>query len=144
METAAHRELASLLLAAAMSDQTDPAALPEVGARAFEKLCHELVELVTKVGSRALFARALYLTRPEFPFFAGVRAEPGLDTALEGLHNILLDVEPEQAREGLAALLANLIGLLVTFIGEDLTLGVLAAVWPDVSHNRLSPEEREG
>lgn len=140
METSAHRELASLLLSLEMDDQTDPASLAVAADQAFQKLCLELTELVTRVGSRALFARALYLTGPAFPFIAGVRAGPTLDTALEGLRDNLREVDPEQAREGLVVLLATLIRLLTDFFGEDVTLRLLAQAWPDMRGNQLDAE----
>jgi hypothetical protein len=143
METSAKRDLGRLLLTAATGDQTDPATLPGAAERAFQKLCRQLAELVTMVGSQALFSRALYLTRTQFPFLAGVRAGTTPEACLEGLRDSVQGVEPAQAREGLAALFATLIELLTTFIGEDLTLRLVAEVWPEMPLDDLGSERRE-
>ncbi|PZR99203.1 MAG: hypothetical protein DLM70_15780 [Chloroflexi bacterium] len=139
----AWRDLARVLLTMEMGDQTSLAALPAAAERAFQKLCRLLAELVTRTGCQALVARALHLTRFEFPFLAGVRATTNRDVPLEGLQESLGDVEPAHAHEGLVLLLANLIALLVTFIGEGVTLRLLADVWPDMPREQPGSERRE-
>jgi hypothetical protein len=46
-------------------------------------------------------------------------------------------VDPEEIVEGNAILLAQLLGLLVAFIGEKLTLRVVHEAWPELSLNDL-------
>jgi hypothetical protein len=130
--TPAQRDLARRLLAREMGARRDPAALPEATGRACRKLCERLAKLVTAAGCRALVGRALHLASAESPFLEGVRAGSPPETCLEGLGERVQGVEPAAAEHGLAAILASLIGLLVTFIGEDLTLRLVRDVWPDV------------
>jgi hypothetical protein len=52
-------------------------------------------------------------------------------------------VEPSQADEGFVGVLGALVGLLVSFIGEDLTFRLLRDVWRDVPMNKLPPPDAE-
>ena len=45
--------------------------------------------------------------------------------------------------DGGAAVVAHLLGLLVTFIGEPLTLRLVADAWPDADVNELSARAEE-
>ena len=139
MVTVAQRDLARRFLAEEIGHRQDPEALPAAGEQVFQKLCVRLAKLVTATGSHALLARALYLARAEFPFLAGVRAGTVPDTCLDGLRESLQGVEPAQAGDGLVAVLTNMIGLLVTFIGEDLTLRLVRDVWPGAPSGQTSP-----
>ena len=130
--TAVQRDLARWLLAREMDDRQDPAALSDAADRASQKLCQRLTMLVTPAGSHALLARALHLARAEFPFLEGVQACPPPEICLVGVRERVHGVEPALAQHGLAAILASLIGLLITFIGEDLALRLVRDVWPDV------------
>jgi hypothetical protein len=62
--------------------------------------------------------------------------------SLEGLDEAQLSAA--EIAEGEAVLVAQLIGLLVTFIGATLTLQLLQQAWPEASLGNLSSEpERE-
>ena len=45
--------------------------------------------------------------------------------------------KPDELFEGGVVLVAQLLGLLAAFIGEDLTLRFVREVWPDVPLNNL-------
>jgi len=49
---------------------------------------------------------------------------------MEGLNEIKAQVEPEDIAEGSVVVFAQLLGLLVAFIGETLTLRMVREVWP--------------
>jgi hypothetical protein len=53
---------------------------------------------------------------------------------LEELHTQL---DPAEFFEGSVVLLAQVLGLLVAFIGENLTVSLVREVWPKVSLNNL-------
>jgi hypothetical protein len=55
------------------------------------------------------------------------------DGSLAELDESQMPVGSEQLAEGGVVLLAQLLGLLVAFIGEDLTLRLLRDVWPEVA-----------
>ena len=50
----------------------------------------------------------------------------------KGWRNFTRNVDPEELSEGEVVLLAQLLGLLVAFIGEKLTLRLVREVWPQV------------
>ena len=49
---------------------------------------------------------------------------------MEGLNEINAQVEPKDIAEGSVVVFAQLLGLLVAFIGENLTLRMVREVWP--------------
>jgi hypothetical protein len=98
-----------------------------------EKLRYPLSTLVGTLGFRSLLMRALTLAKREASILDGVQVKD--DGSLEGLTG-----ETMEAGE---VLIAHLIGLLETFIGEDLTLRLLDEVWPDPSAFDITPERKQ-
>jgi hypothetical protein len=95
-----------------------------------EKLRPHLATLVGNAGFRALLSRALALAGAEVAWLRAVRVKA--DGALEGPEELHAQVDPKQIAEGRVALVAQLLGLLVAFIGENLTLRLVREVWPKV------------
>ena len=100
-----------------------------------EKLRPHLARLMGKVGFRELLSRALALANVEVPWLRAVHVKA--DGSFEGLDELGEQVDPQEIFEGRVVLLAQLLGLLVTFIGEDLTLRLVREVWPKLSLNDL-------
>ena len=70
--------------------------------------------------------------------------EVAADGSLKGLDELQPQIDKEQAREGGAILIAQLLGLLLTFIGEGLTLRIVRDVWPEAAfEGRVSEKERK-
>ncbi|MGZ9189994.1 MAG: hypothetical protein ACXW39_08060, partial [Nitrospira sp.] len=67
------------------------------------------------------------------------------DGSLKGLDELEPQTDKEHARDGGAILIAQLIGLLLTFIGEGLTLRLVQDVWPEAAFDDRphSGKERE-
>jgi hypothetical protein len=109
--------------------RADAAQVAEAAEAAFEKLRLHLSTFLGPDGFQTLLERALTLARAEFPWLGVVQA--GDDGSLKGL---LLAAahgrDPAEAADGFTAVLAQFLGLLVDFIGEDLTLRLLRGVWP--------------
>ena len=101
-----------------------------------EKLRPQLATLMGSVGFRALLSRALMLTNAEVPWLRSVHVKA--DGSLEGLDELDAQVDPKEIFEGRVVLLAQLLGLLVAFIGESLTLRLVREVWPKLSINDLN------
>lgn len=101
-----------------------------------EKLRPHLATLMGNVGFRALLSRALALTTAEAPWLCAVQVNQ--DGSLEGLDELGAQVDPDDIFEGCVVLLAQLLRLLVAFIGEDLTLRLVHEVWPILSPNNLN------
>ena len=97
--------------------------------RVLEKLRSSLTQLVGPDGFVSLMRRALALARSEFPSLkvASVTGEG----RLEGIEDPAGDAKSNL--EAATAIIAHLLGLLVTFIGEPITLRLMSDVWPDES-----------
>ncbi len=98
--------------------QTDTAA----GFRACDKLRRPLSTLLGTLGYRALVMRALTLARRQSAQLESVRVKE--DGSLD-------KIGPASAVAG-AVLTEQLIGLLLSFVGEAITLRLLHDVWPDL------------
>ena len=94
-----------------------------------EKLRPHLAALTGKAGFSALLSRALALAAEEAPALRAVRVQADGTLAVDG--------EAGVPDEGGVILLARLLGLLETFIGESLTLRKLREVWPRLSFSNL-------
>ena len=99
--------------------------------RVCAKLHRPLITIVGLVGFRSLLSRALTLARAEAPGLSAVQV--AADGSLKGLDELASQTDKEQARDGGAILIAQLLGLLLTFIGEGLTLRLIQDVWPEVA-----------
>jgi hypothetical protein len=102
-----------------------------------EKLRPHLATLMGTLGFRALVSRALALANAEVPWLHAVHVKS--DGSLEGLDGPELEaqVSREKIAEGGAEILAQLLGLLVTFIGANLTLQLVRDIWPRVALSDL-------
>ena len=101
--------------------------------RVYEKLRQSLVELAGVAGFQSLASRALTLASSEVPSLSAVRVEA--DGNLQGMSAIhpLINVETDRVDEGEVILISRLLGLLLIFLGEALTMNLLRDVWPDAA-----------
>ena len=90
-------------------------------------------------GFHALLMRALSLANTEDPSLRSVRVKA--DGSLEGLEELQAQGNTVEIAEGSVVLVAQLLGLLVAFIGEHLTLQMVREVWPKLSLNDLDFEK---
>jgi hypothetical protein len=131
----AQRLLTYEAVAAGNSDPAESAAF-----RVCAKLRRPLTTLAGVAGFRSLLSRALTLARADAPSLSAVQV--GADGSLRGLDELEPQINKEQAREGGALLIAQLIGLLLTFIGEGLTLRLVQDVWPGATFNVSEKEKK--
>ena len=94
-----------------------------------------MVTLMGDTGFRALLSRALARAEADVPSLRAVKVEA--DGSLAGLDKLELQAAPEQLAEGRVVLVSQLLGLLVAFIGETLTLHLVREIWPKLSVNDL-------
>jgi hypothetical protein len=94
--------------------------------RVAEKFRRTLTALTGAAGFRALLSRALTLAQLHVPSLSAVQIKP--DGSLEGFSELL----NEEAAQGGVMLMIQLIGLLVAFVGEELTLRLVLDVCPDL------------
>jgi hypothetical protein len=122
------RNIAKRLIAYEAGGNKPGATKNPVEFSACEKLRPNLATLMGSGGFRALLSRALALTQAEVPSLHGVHVKA--DGTLEWVETDHAQRDPDELFEGRVVLLAQLLGLLVAFIGEDLTLRLVREVWP--------------
>jgi hypothetical protein len=127
---ASMRDLARRLLAveAARQSAADPPG--QDAARVFWRLRVSLVRFAGADGFASLLRRAVALARAEFPALRVVKTN--VDGSLEGIEQLVANAD-SSAGEAAVAVTAHLLGLLVTFIGEPLTVRLVREAWPDAS-----------
>jgi len=133
------RDLAHRLLTyeAGAGKNSEPIESPTL--RVYEKLRQGLGEFAGVAGFQSLASRALALARTEAPSLSAARISA--DGALQGLGQGLDEFECQidndkdraaeyAAGEGGIILISRLLGLLLIFLGEALTLSLLRVTWP--------------
>ena len=119
--------------------RAEPVALAEAAERADARLRERLASLIGQTGYTTLVARAVRLAQAEVPALAHVTVDALATGAEGGLRGVREFAEFARgvgdagaAEAGLSAILAHVIGLLVTFIGEDLALRLIRDAWPEL------------
>jgi hypothetical protein len=126
-DTPTTRELAQRLLAYEEVGTRPTTADMDAVCRVCDKLRRPLTTLAGAAGFRSLLARALTLAKQESPVLGAWEVKS--DGSLQGLNG-------EAAQSG-AVLIAHLLGLMITFIGESLTLRLLGDVWLDLPSSEI-------
>jgi hypothetical protein len=132
-DTPTTRELARRLLAYEAAEAGTAKADMQAVCRVCDKLRRPLTTLAGTAGFRSLLARALTLAKQESPLLAAWEVKA--DGSLQGLNG--------EAMQSGAVLIAQLIGLMITFIGESLTLRLLHDVWLDLPGSEVKFERDE-
>jgi hypothetical protein len=128
---AALRQLALRVLAQHAGPAAGAEAFAAAAGRAYDDLARVSTPLIGQVGVDALTRRAVHLAQREYSWLVDGR-EP--EHTHEPLAQVIVSLErqpPAVATEGAAAVFAAFAGLLVTFIGEHLTTGLLRKAWPN-------------
>ena len=125
------QDLARRLLAFEAEQDNSSAAHVDVAEQVIEELRVHLIKFAGVDGFRSLLSRALTLAKAEVPSINMVQVRG--DGSLEGFAGI--EQSQDAGAEGQAGtvLVAHLLELLVTFMGEPLTLRLLQDKWPDAS-----------
>jgi hypothetical protein len=101
-----------------------------------QKLGHRLVQVLGELGFEALLARALALAKMEAPALREVElvTGQGVEALCKQLQTLNRD-HFKASSEAQELILANLLWLLGTFIGTDLTQRMMQEIWPDLTFN---------
>jgi hypothetical protein len=120
------RDLARQLIAAEVRANE---AREHAGARVVAALDTVLSRVAGTEGSRSLLSRAKVLASIEVPWLATVELtyDGGYLRAVERPK----EVDVQDHEQGSEALMAHILGLLHTFIGEALMLQLVREAWPD-------------
>lgn len=97
-------------------------------AEVIQKLRPQLVELMGNMGFQALVSRSLALVQEEAPGLAGARLNP--DGRLDGFDDSPESAQLRKNSTGGSVLLAKILGLLSSVIGELLTVQIVTEVFP--------------
>ena len=132
--TPAIQDLARRLIALQAKCNTGSNAGRSEAVRVCEKLRVPLAKFLGIDGYRSLMARALAMAKAETPSLEPVQLQ--LDGSLDG-------IDLKDAEAGVVVLV-HLLGLLVTFVGERMTLRLVLEGWPDacLDETDSSGEER--
>jgi hypothetical protein len=133
-DTSTTRELAQRLLDAESMEAGTADADTHAVCRVCEKLRRNVSTLAGAAGFRSLLARALTLAKQESPALGAWEVKS--DGSLGGLDGLNGEAAPSGA-----VLIAHLIGLMMTFIGESLTLRLLHDVWIDLPDSEVKSEK---
>lgn len=125
------RLLAARLIAHEAKENNSSGTTPPAAFPVCEKLRATLTALVGNTGFGALMARALALGREEVPWLRAVHVKA--DGFLSGLTERDAALSRETFLEGRVVLLAQLLGLIGTFIGADLTMQLIRDAWPKLA-----------
>jgi hypothetical protein len=127
---AALQQLALKVLAHHSGSEEGAEAVAAAARRTYDDLAHVSTPLIGQIGVDALIGRALHLAQREYRWLP---AESEPDRTNEPFARVIVSLrrqDPAVALEGTAAVFATFAGLLVTFIGEPLTTGLLRKAWP--------------
>jgi hypothetical protein len=110
--------------------------------RACEKLRVPLTKLAGASGFSSLMSRALALAKRRSPALAQLQV--GADGSLTVIKENAAALETaEAAQQGGVILISELLALLVTLIGEPLTLSLVRERWPEVPKGTTIPKIEE-
>ncbi len=98
----------------------------------YERTFAQLAPILGRRGVHAIFARSAELVRAEAPLLSSFDAGDDLDTVVSSLASCLRDAPIEAARRDATVLFSRFFGLMVTFVGAELTTQIVRAAWPDV------------
>ena len=138
---ASMKDLARRMLAFEAARAVASDARVDAAVRVCEQLQGPLVRLAGIAGFSSLLSRALALAKVEAPTLRAVSARP--DGSLAGFDEIGQDPDAGELEKPRLALVAHLLGLLATFIGESLTLRLACDAWPDASIHGTDPKPGE-
>ena len=132
--------LARRILACEEDARDSPQA--HAASRAIEKLRLHLTKFVGTAGFQTLLARSLSLAKAQVDWLGPIQVTT--DGALTGLQEAAQTRDVNEARKGETALLTQLLALLITFIGEPITLRMVRDIWPHARWDDQSydPEEK--
>ena len=105
--------------------------------KVFEKLCEPFSAVTGAQNLQPLLARALVLIHPTHPWLTSARVSQS--GHIEGLDKAFLDGHPQEALRAELALMASLVQLLRSLLGDGVTNQLIRSVWPAAFMNTATP-----
>jgi hypothetical protein len=110
----------------------DASVVAATARRLSDQFARDLTPLIGSLGVAAIYARNLHLAQRQFPQLAPVPAsQQDGDDPISRAQHFIAHQELNVAIDLAGAMLASVVELLTSFIGEGLTVSVLRKVWPD-------------
>lgn len=119
-----------------------PEGLAPAAERVLQTLFGRLAPLVGAAGFDALLGRALHLAKGSYPVLEGMTVASSAEGRLEGLRQAATGRPADELAPGLTALLADFLGLVGYFIGDDLVLREIDRAWPNLPAPRAGADHR--
>ena len=120
------RIYAARFIADVISRNASAKLMPTAAFAVIEKLGPHFGALMGAAGFHALLSRALVLAGAEIAWLGQLHVKA--DGSFEGLNELESQAKSEEISDAGIVLLARLLGLLVTLIGDELTLQLLSNV----------------
>jgi len=135
------RDLAQRLLHHEVSAGNTSEPAESTTFRVYEKLRGSLCVLVGVAGFQALASRALTLARSEVPGLCAVQV--AADGRLQRANGIepTMKTNGDWIEEEGVIFISSLLGLLLMFLGEALTMNLVLNVWPDAAFDNDNPKD---
>jgi len=125
------RDIAARLIACETSANPSSETTHPAATCVLEKLQPQLATMMGKAGFRAVLSRSLALATAKDHSLAALDLKA--DGSLEGWERLEGQEGAEKVIESSVLLVTQLLGLLVAFIGDNLTLRLVRNVWPKLA-----------
>ena len=126
------KQFARRLLAYEAASRKPAASEHSAAFHVFEKLRGPFGKLLGAGGFRVLLTRALILAGAETPWLRELQIKA--DGSVEGLDAQEGKLKARAVADGEVVLVAQLVSLMVTFLGKDLTMRLLQDIWPQMEN----------
>lgn len=139
-------EVAHRLLTIEANGLGESEALAPAIERIHAKLRGKLAVLIGQEGFAALFSRALHLSRRDVPTLNNIVLGTRASSELQGTREFVEanDGDLKVVLEGLTAIVGHFVGLLVTFIGDELSMQILIDIWPELAQPDAARHSEDG
>jgi hypothetical protein len=109
-------------------------------AGGFQCVCRglhrRLAPLISSTGFHTLLTRARQLAARDFGMLTAVLVSTDECCVVSGLPEPSNARNPEEIEDAFAAIVSQFIALLIAFIGENLALGAVREIWPEVPFDK--------
>ncbi|MEO8343507.1 MAG: hypothetical protein ABI536_06770 [Gallionella sp.] len=102
-------------------------------------MASEIISIVGESGFNSLYARSLFIARPEFPWLAEAAHAVHADSRFTELKNSFENKTPAQITKANLQLLIVFTDIVASVIGEQLTMSILRSAWGNDVWNRSQP-----
>lgn len=136
-------DVAAWLLTSGNPPEPSGEIIIRVAEDAYVHLRERLAVSLGALGFDALWSRAIHLALRHAPIGDSAKATTALSSGPPGLRELVRDDDPAAILELLQAVLTSFFTLLVTFIGEPLTVRIIRQLWPTLPTNAAAPNAKE-